>query len=163
MSEIRPGRETYALRVFREIQEMIANAKGRPGALIRVLHQVQGLIGYLPEPVIKTISRDLKIPLSEVYGVISFYHFFTMVPKGRHTVQVCLGTACYARGNPRNLDTLRKEFGIEPGETTKDGRYSLDVIRCFGCCGLSPIVRVGNDLYRRVSPTKLKKTLKEYE
>ena len=165
-SEVRPrekGGVGYAGRIFRQIQGIIGDTQGQVGALIRVLQQAQGLFGYLPEPIIKTISRDLKVPLSEVYGIISFYHFFSTVPKGKHVIQVCLGTACHVRGNPRNLDTLRKEFGIEPGETTKDGKFSLDVIRCFGCCGLSPIVSVDDDLYRRVSPTKLKKTLMQYE
>lgn len=165
-SEVRPGREPragYAGRAFREIQEVIDKAKEQPGALIPVLYRAQSIFGYLPIPVIKTISRDLKIPISQVYGVISFYNFFTMFPKGKYTIQVCMGTACYVRGNPRNLDTLKKNFGIEPGETTPDGRFSLDIIRCFGCCALAPIVRVGDDIYRRVTPTKLEKMLRKYE
>ena len=153
----------YAGRIFKDIQEVIDKAKEQPGALIPVLYRAQSIFGYLPIPVIKTISRDLKIPLSQVYGVISFYNFFTMFPKGRYTINVCMGTACYVRGNPRNLDTLKKSFGIESGETTPDGRFSLDIVRCFGCCALAPIVRVGDDIYRRVTPTKLKKILGKYE
>ncbi len=142
---------------------MIEEAKGQAGPLIRVLHRAQSIFGYLPIPVIKTISRDLKIPLSQVYGVISFYNFFTMFPKGKYTIQLCMGTACYVRGNPRNIDKLRKDFGLESGETTLDGRFSLDIIRCFGCCALAPIVRVRDDIYRRVTPTKLVKILRNYE
>lgn len=165
-TEARPRAEIstgYAGRAFREIQEVLDKAKGQPGALIPVLYRAQSIFSYLPIPVIKTISRDLKIPLSQVYGVISFYNFFTLFPKGKYTIHVCMGTACYVRGNPRNLAALKKEFEIEPGETTLDGRFSLDIIRCFGCCALAPIVRVGDDLYRRVSPTKLKRILAEYE
>ncbi len=165
-SEVRSGEEGgvgYAGKAFREIQEVIDKAKEQPGALIPVLYRAQSIFGYLPIPVIKTISRDLKIPLSQVYGVISFYNFFTMFPKGRYTINVCMGTACYVRGNPRNLDTLKKGLGIEPGETTPDGRFSLDIVRCFGCCALAPIVKVGDDIYRRVTPTKLEKTLRKYE
>lgn len=165
-SEVRPREGEgvgYAGRAFREIQGVLDKAKEQPGALIPVLYRAQSIFGYLPIPVIKTISRDLKIPLSQVYGVISFYNFFTLFPKGKHTIHVCMGTACYVRGNPRNLDTLRKNFEIEPGETTLDGRFSLDIIRCFGCCALAPIVRVGDDIYRRVTPTKLEKILRKYE
>lgn len=151
------------LEYFEQIRNIISENRGKTGALIRVLEQTQELISYLPPQVLEVISKDLKIPLSEVYGVVSFYNFFTMVPKGKYTIEVCMGTACHVRGNPRNLDALRKEFGIEIGETTEDGKFSLDIIRCFGCCGLSPIVRVGGDLYRRVNPTKLKKILTQYE
>ena len=95
---LRKGRGVgYAGRVFREIQDIIGETEGKSGAVIRVLQQAQGLLGYLPEPVIKTISRDLKFPVSEVYGIVSFYHFFTMVPKGRHVIQVCMGTSCCFR------------------------------------------------------------------
>lgn len=158
-----PAEVREAGSIFREIEGVIEEAKGQAGPLIRVLHRAQSIFGYLPIPVIKTISRDLKIPLSQVYGVISFYNFFTMFPKGKYTIQLCMGTACYVRGNPRNIDKLKKNFALEPGETTLDGRFSLDIIRCFGCCALAPIVRVGDDIYRRVTPTKLEKILRNYE
>jgi NADP-reducing hydrogenase subunit HndA len=157
------GGTGYAGRVFREIQEVIDKARGQAGALIPVLYRAQSIFGYLPIPVIKTISRDLKIPLSQVYGVISFYNFFTLFPKGKYTIHVCMGTACYVRGTPRNLAALRKDFKLESGETTLDGRFSLDIIRCFGCCALAPIVKVGDDIYQRVTPTKLGKILRKYE
>ena len=112
-------------RIFSEIQEIIHDTRGQAGALIRVLQQAQGLLGYLPAPVIKTISRDLNVPLSEVYGIISFYHFFTTVPKGRHVIQVCTGTACYVKGANQILDTLHTNLGMKPGDTTADGRLSL--------------------------------------
>lgn len=156
------ARAGYAGRIFREIQEIIDNTQGRSGALIRVLQQAQGLFGYLPAPIIKTISRDLRIPLSEVYGIISFYHFFSMVPKGKHVIQVCMGTSCYVKGGQRILDMLRKGWGLEPGGITHDGRFSLETVRCLGCCGLSPVMAIGEDVHRKVKPSQLKDILNSY-
>ena len=164
-SEVRPGREPragYAGRIFREIQGVIDDTQGQAGALIRVLQQAQGLIGYLPEPVIKTISRDLKIPISEVYGIISFYHFFSTVPKGKYIIQVCMGTSCYVKGGQRILDALRKEWGLEPEGITPDGRFSLETVRCLGCCGLSPVMAVGEDIHRKVKSNQVKDILNSY-
>jgi len=164
-NETRPGGGTtagYAGRIFREIQEIIDNTHGQAGALIRVLQQAQGLIGYLPEPVIKTISRDLKVPLSEVYGIISFYHFFSTVPKGKHVIQVCMGTSCYVKGGQRILDAIKKEWGLEPEGITHDGRFSLETVRCLGCCGLSPVMAVGEDVHRKVKPSHLNDILNSY-
>jgi NADH:ubiquinone oxidoreductase subunit E len=153
----------YAGKIFREIQGVIDDTKGEAGALIRVLQQAQGLIGYLPAPVIKTISRDLKVPLSEVYGIISFYHFFSTVPKGRHVIQVCMGTSCYVKGGQRILDTLKKEWDLEPEGITTDGRFSLETVRCLGCCGLSPVMAVGSDVHGKVKASKLNDILDLYE
>jgi len=164
-NEARPRAEVgvgYAGMVFKQIQEMIDDTGGQAGALIRVLQQAQGLIGYLPVPVLKTISRDLKIPLSEVYGIVSFYHFFTMVPKGKHVIQVCMGTTCYVKGGQRILDTMKKEWNLEPGEITPDGKFSLETVRCLGCCGLSPVMAIGGDVHRKVKPNKLKDILSSY-
>lgn len=164
--EVRPEGETgagYAGRIFRQIQGIIDDTGGQAGVLIRVLQQAQGLIGYLPEPVLKTISRDLKIPLSEIYGIVSFYHFFTTVPKGRHVIQVCMGTCCYVRGGERILDALKKEYGLEPGGTTPDNRFSLETVRCLGACALAPVVTVGGQVHRKVKPTVIKELLSQYE
>ena len=119
------GGSGYAGRIFGEIQGVIDDTGGQAGALIRVLQQAQGLIGYLPATVLKTISRDLKIPLSGVYGIVSFYHFFTMVPKGKYVIQICMGTSCYVKGGQKLLDTLKKEFDLEHGDITADGKFSL--------------------------------------
>ena len=160
-AEVRPG-VGYAGRVFRQIQEMIDETGGQAGTLIRVLQQAQGLIGYLPAPVIKTISRDLKVPLSEVYGIISFYHFFSMVPKGKYVIQVCMGTSCYVKGGQRILDALKKERGLEPEGITPDGRFSLETVRCLGCCGLSPVMAIGNDVHSKVKVSEIKDILDSY-
>ena len=165
-NEARPREEVgvgYAGRVFRQIQETIDDTGGQAGALIRVLQQAQGLIGYLPVPVLKTISRDLKVPISEVYGIVSFYHFFTMLPKGKHVIQVCMGTSCYVKGGQRILNTLKKEWGLDPGGITPDGKFSLETVRCLGCCGLSPVMAIGNDVHSKVKTSKLKDILDSYQ
>jgi len=162
-SETRPeGGAGYAGRIFRQIQGVIDDTGGQAGALIRVLQQAQGLIGYLPVPVLKTISRDLKIPISEIYGIVSFYHFFTMVPRGKYVIQVCMGTCCYVKGGQRILDTLRKDFGLEPGGITPDGKFSLETVRCLGCCGLSPVMAIGDNVHRKVKPSEVKDILTSY-
>ena len=153
----------YGGRIFAQIQGIIDDTGGQAGTLIRVLQQAQGLIGYLPEPVLKTISRDLKIPISEVYGIVTFYHFFTMVPKGRHVIQVCMGTSCYVKGGQRILDTLHKQHKLEPGAITPDGRFSLETVRCLGCCGLSPVMAIGDDVYRKVKPDGIEDILSSHE
>jgi NADH:ubiquinone oxidoreductase subunit E len=164
-TEARPKGEIstgYAGRIFRQIQEMIDETGGQAGGIIQVLQQAQGLIGYLPAPVIKTISRDLKVPLSEVYGIISFYHFFSLVPKGKHVIQVCMGTSCYVKGGQRILNMLKKEWGLEPGGITADGRFSMETVRCLGCCGLSPVMAIGEDVHRKVKPSQLRDILNSY-
>jgi NADH:ubiquinone oxidoreductase subunit E len=113
--------------------------------------------------VIKTISRDVKVPLSEVYGIISFYHFFSTVPKGRHVIQVCMGTSCYVKGGQRILDALRKEWDLEPEGITADGRFSLETVRCLGCCGLSPVMAVGSDVHGKVKASRLNDILDLYK
>jgi len=152
----------YPGRVFSQIQQVIDETGGRPGALIRVLQQAQALNRYLPPPVLKSISRELKVPLSEVYGIVSFYHFFTMVPKGKHVVQVCLGTSCYVKGGERILSALKRDFGLEPDGITPDGVFSLEMVRCLGCCGLSPVMAIGEDVHRKVKPSHVKDILNSY-
>ena len=149
-------------RIFQQTQRVIDDTGGQAGAPIRVLQQAQGLVGYLPPPVLKTISRDLKMPLSEVYGIVSFYSFFTMVPKGKYVIQVCMGTSCYVKGGQRILDNLRKSFGLEPGGITPDGKFSLETVRCLGCCGLSPVMAIGDDVHRKVKPSDLRGIISSY-
>jgi NADP-reducing hydrogenase subunit HndA len=156
------GGRGIAGNIFRQIQTRIADTRGEAGALIPVLQQAQGLIGYLPLPVLQTIARDMKVPLSAIYGVSTFYSFFTMVPRGKFVVTICMGTCCYVRGGERILNTLQKELGIDPGETTRDGLFSLEMVRCLGCCGLAPVVAVEDTIYRRMTPTKMKEVLSTY-
>ena len=151
-----------ASKTFEEIQAIIDRTSNEAGAPIRVLQQAQGLAGYLPPEVLKAISRDMKIPLSELYGIVSFYSFFSLVPKGKYVLQVCMGTSCYVKGGEKILDTLRKDYSLVPGGITSDGRFSLEMVRCLGCCGLSPVIAIGEDVHRKVKPSQLKDILSSY-
>jgi NADH:ubiquinone oxidoreductase subunit E len=132
------------------------------GALIPVLQIAQAMFGYLPEAALKKISMALGKPYSEVAGVVGFYSFFTTVPRGKHLVRVCLGTACYVRGGKPVLQALKEALGVEVGETTSDRMFSLDVGRCFGACGLAPVIMIDQDVDQRVKPTKVGKLLDRY-
>jgi NADH:ubiquinone oxidoreductase subunit E len=133
-----------------------------PGALIPLLQIAQNLFGYLPESVLKRIAEKLDKPYSEVAGVVSFYSFFSTNPRGKNLVRVCLGTACYVRGGKEVLDALKKLLKIDVGQTTDDRQFTLDVGRCFGACGLSPVIMVNQDVHQRVKPSKLNAILEAY-
>lgn len=132
------------------------------GALIPVLQRVQQRFGYLPVDALREISRTLEIPYSEVCGVVGFYSYFTTVPRGDHTVRVCLGTACYVRGGKEVLEAIRRELDIDVGETTEDRRFSLEIGRCFGACGLAPVVMIDDTVHQRVSPACAARILEPY-
>ena len=149
-------------KTLQQIRKVIEATDGQAGAAIRVLQQVQGFIGYLPPDVIATISKEMKIPLSELYGITSFYSFFTMVPKGKYVIQVCLGTSCYVKGGQKLIDTMKKDFGLESGGTTPDGKFSLQTVRCIGCCGLSPVIAVKEEVHGRVKSSQLKDIMSSY-
>ena len=134
------------------LDEVLAEYQGRPGALIPVLQIAQGIFGYLPETVLKRVALAMGKSYSEVAGVVSFYAFFSTQPRGKHVVRVCLGTACYVRGGKQVLETMRKELGVEVGETSKDGMFSLEIARCFGACGLAPAMCIDEEVYKRVRP-----------
>ena len=135
----------------------------RPGELINILHKAQHLFGYLPPEVQRIVAGRLDIPVSKVYGVVTFYSFFTMTPKGEHPISVCMGTACYVRGAEKVLDEFRRLLGINVGETTPDGKYSLSSLRCVGACGLAPVVLIGEKVFGRVVPGDVERILKELE
>ena len=145
-----------------QLDDVLADYKAVPGALIPVLQIAQAMFGYLPEAALKKISLALNKPFSEVAGVVSFYSFFTTVPRGQHLVRVCLGTACYVRGGKQVLAALKSALGVEVGETTNDRQFSLDVGRCFGACGLAPVIMIDDDVHQRVKPAKLAKLLEQY-
>ena len=135
----------------------------KPGEVINVLHKVQGEYGYLPAEVQELVAKELGIPVSRVYGIVSFYSFFTMTPKGEHPISVCLGTACYVRGAEKVLDELKRQLGIGVGEVTPDGKFSLTCLRCVGACGLAPVIEVGDKVYGRMTPDRVKDVLAEYK
>jgi NADH-quinone oxidoreductase subunit E len=145
-----------------ELDAILAEHRGEKSSLIQVLHRAQQLFGYLPREVQSRIARALGLTEAEVEGVVSFYHYFTRVPRGKHTVRVCLGTACYVRGGRKIVDKMQDELGIEVGGTTEDREFSLETVRCIGACGLAPVMTIDGDVYRRVSPAKAGKLLTGY-
>jgi NADH:ubiquinone oxidoreductase subunit E len=142
------------------LTEVIAEYQGKPGALIPVLQIAQGIFGYLPQVVLHRIAEGLRKPYSEVAGVVSFYSFFSIQPRGKHLVRVCLGTACYVRGGKNVLEACRKELGVDVGQTTPDRNFSLEVARCFGACGLAPAITIDDVVYQRVKPIKIREILR---
>ncbi len=147
---------------FPMIDTIIEQYRDTGGALIPVLQSTQNLLGYLPKESLQYISRALKIPYSEVTGVVTFYSFFSTVPRGKHVIRVCLGTACYVRGGKDVLETFSRELGIKVGETSEDRQFSLEIGRCFGACGLAPVVMIDEDVHQRVKPTKIRELLVPY-
>jgi NADH:ubiquinone oxidoreductase subunit E len=144
------------------LDEVLEEYKDKAGNLIPVLQIAQGIYGYLPENVLKRIALALGKSYSEVAGVVGFYSFFSTVPRGKHLIRVCLGTACYVRGGKLVLDALKQELGIDVGGTTEDRLFSLDVGRCFGACGLAPTLMVGDEVRQRVKPARIRALLEEY-
>lgn len=145
-----------------QLDDVLKDYENVPGALIPVLQMAQAIFGYLPEVALRKISVALGKSYSEVAGVVGFYSFFTTVPRGQHIVRVCLGTACYVRGGKEVLAALRDALRVEVGETTPDKAFSLDVGRCFGACGLAPVIMIDDDVHERVRPARLAKILDQY-
>jgi len=145
------------------VDVVIARNCSKPGALIPVLEEVQEILGYLPKPILKEIAIRLTIPFSEVWGVVTFYSFFTTTPRGRHTVRCCMGTACYVRGGKNNLEKLSALLHIEPGATTEDNRFSLETVRCLGACALAPVVAAGGETFAQVKPMKIPEILEGFK
>ncbi len=132
------------------------------GELINVLHKVQDVFGYLPAEIQEVVAEGLNCSAAQVYGVVTFYSFFTMLPKGKYPVSICTGTACYVRGAENVLEEFKKQLNLEVGQTTEDGKFSLSCLRCVGACGLAPVVMVGDKTYGRVAPDGVKEILDEY-
>ncbi|WP_051931700.1 MULTISPECIES: NADH-quinone oxidoreductase subunit NuoE [Clostridiaceae] len=132
---------------FKELEEFIQKQDNKEAALIAVLHKAQGLYGYLSKEVQQFIADKLEIPASKVYGVVTFYSFFTTVPKGKYVISVCTGTACFVRGAGEILEEFKQKLGIKEGETTEDGLFTLDVLRCVGACSIAPVVLVNDEVH----------------
>lgn len=135
----------------KHLMEVIENHKNEQGAVIPVLHEAQDIYGYLPIEVQKMISEGLNVPLAEIYGIVTFYTQFSLNPKGQYQIGVCLGTACYVKGSGDILDRIKEILGIDVGECTPDGRFSLDATRCIGACGLAPVFTVNDEVYGRLT------------
>jgi NADH-quinone oxidoreductase subunit E/NADP-reducing hydrogenase subunit HndA len=145
-----------------KIKEICDSFNNAPGELINVLHKTQEHFGYLPAEIQEAVAENLRIPVAKVYGVVTFYSFFTMTPKGQYPISLCTGTACYVRGAEKVLDELKKELNINVGDTTPDGKFSLSCLRCVGACGLAPVVMIGEKTYGRVAPEDVKKIIAEF-
>ena len=144
------------------LRQVIAEHKGQSGATMPVLQAAQNIFGYLPEEVQIMIAEGLDIPLSEVYGVSTFYSLFTLNPKGKYKISVCLGTACYVKGAGDVLEAVEKKLNIAPGGITADGLFSLEACRCIGACGLAPVMTINEDVYGRLTPAQIGPILDQY-
>ena len=157
---IQPFRETEEQK--QQLQEVIDRNKVQPGALLPILHEAQEIYGYLPIEVQQRVADGLGISLSEVYGVATFYSRFSLTPKGKHRISVCLGTACYVKGADKVLAEVEKKLGIKSGECTEDGLFSIDSCRCVGACGLAPVMMIGEEVYGKLTPAMVDKILDKY-
>jgi NADH:ubiquinone oxidoreductase subunit E len=149
-------------QMLEQLEDVLTEYREKPGALIPILQTAQTMFGYLPQKALRRISTVLDKPFSEVAGVVGFYSFFSTVPRGKYLVRVCLGTACYVRGGKQVLDAIKKLLAIDIGETTPDRLFSLEIGRCFGACGLAPVIMVNDDVHQRVKPSKLNDLLNTY-
>lgn len=148
---------------FKELENYISTFEDKKSSLIIILHRAQEIFGYIPEEVQEFIAEKIEVPISKVYGVVSFYNFFSMVPKGKYPISVCTGTACYVRGAEKILEALQKELEIKLGGVTSDGFFSLDSLRCVGACGLAPVMLIGKDVHGKVKPEDVKEIIKKYK
>ena len=145
-----------------EISAFIEEWKSKPGNLIMVLHQVQQTYGYIPRNIAIEISERLSVPLAKIYGVVTFYNFFKLEKAGKYKIQVCLGTACYIRGGDDLLKALEKELGIGLNSTTPDGMFSIEAVRCLGCCGLAPVIVVNGNVHGRLTAKDVPAIIEQY-
>jgi NADH-quinone oxidoreductase subunit E len=147
----------------KELLTYIDEWKVKPGSLIMILHKTQETYGYISRPAAEKLSRLTGIPLARIYGVITFYHFFKTTKPGKHKISVCLGTACYLKGSQDLIDEVRNLLGLEPDGVTEDGQFSVDPVRCVGCCGLAPVLTVGTDTYGKLTKDMLPGIIAKYQ
>jgi len=154
--------DIVGIEELEKIDRVIAKHKGRHGSLIPVLKESQDVVGYLPKLVQRRIAAGLSLSPSQVYGVVSFYAFFTIVPRGKHVIRVCLGTACYVKGSQQIIEYIEKELGVKVGGITKDRKFSLEAVRCLGACGLAPVMTVGQDTHGMLDPGRAIEIVRSY-
>lgn len=148
---------------YRLLESVIKDYDYDANNLIQILHYAQSIFGYLDLPTQKFISEKMRLPFSKVSGVVTFYSFFNTMPKGRHTISICLGTACYVKGGKKIIEKLKDVLGIDVGETTEDLKYSIEIKRCIGACGLAPAISIDDNIHKRVNPSRLQNILDQYE
>ena len=160
---MRPEHEDITEAMWDKVDAIIEKYKDTAGSTIATLRESQDVVGYLPKPLIDYISRGINVPSSQVFGVASFYSLFSLVPRGRHTIKVCTGTACYVKGIKEVLSRISNEYKLEEGGTTEDRRFSLLSVRCLGACGLAPVMTVDEKTYGSVKPDNVLEVLNNYE
>lgn len=148
---------------YRQVDEILAKYAKDKGTLIPIMQEVENLYNYLPKAVLEYISQKTEIPLSEIYGVATFYSLFHLNPRGKYIIRCCQGTACHVRGGAGILDALEAQLGIKAGETTADGRFTLETVACLGACGLAPVMQIDEDTHGRMTPAKVPAVLTEYK
>ncbi len=153
---------TSAIEFSKELNDFIGEWKDKPGNLIMILHRVQEEFGYVPREAAEKLAEMLNVPLAKIYGVVTFYHFFKTTRPGKHSIQICLGTACYLKGGQDLLDETESILGIKGEEVTDDGLFSIDPVRCLGCCGLAPVVNIGHDVYGKVTKDQIPEIIAKY-
>jgi NADP-reducing hydrogenase subunit HndA len=162
MQKILSNRSTVK-NSFKKLEIFINEFSDKQGSLIAILHKAQEIFGYLPREVQEFISEKTGVPVAKIFGVVSFYSFFTMNPKGKYPISVCTGTACYVKGAENVLEEFKRLLEIEVGESTIDGKFSLDALRCVGACSMAPVVTIGEKVYGSVTPEQVKKIISEYK
>jgi bidirectional [NiFe] hydrogenase diaphorase subunit len=147
---------------YKRISAAIVKHQRRPDALIEVLHKVQDAFGYIPQEAMRYIAKEMRVPASRVYGVATFYHFFTLKPKGKHNCVICTGTACHVRGAQAIVQEIEKHLALKPGQTTADGQLGVQIARCIGCCGLAPAVVLDDQVLAKVNPADIVGVLRKH-
>ena len=155
--------ETEEFKMSEGLLSFIAEWKEKPGNLIMILHRVQEEFGYIPKSIAVELGRMLDVPLAKIYGVITFYHFFKLEKPGKHTISVCMGTACYLKGGQDLIDELEQLLGVGCGGTTEDGLFSLEAVRCIGCCGLAPVLTVGQEVFGKLTTDQLPEVIAKFK
>jgi NADH-quinone oxidoreductase subunit E len=153
---------TSEIEFSKELNAFINEWKSKPGTLIMLLHRIQEEFTYVPREAAEKLSRMIGIPLAKIYGVITFYHFFKTTKPGKHNIAVCLGTACYLKGSQDILDECRSIIGIDPNEVSPDGLFSVEPVRCVGCCGLAPVMTIGEEVYGKLTKDKIPEIVAKY-
>jgi NADH-quinone oxidoreductase subunit E len=147
----------------KELQSFIQEWKGKPGNLIMILHRVQHEFTYIPREAAERLARDLAIPLAKIYGVMTFYHYFKTTKPGKHRLSICMGTACYLKGGQQLVEEAESILGIKGSEVTPDGLFSIDAVRCVGCCGLAPVLMVGDEVYGKLAKEQVAEIIAKYQ
>ncbi len=153
---------TREIEFSKELLAFIDEWKSKPGSLITILHKIQETFGFIPREAAEKLARITDIPLARIYGVVTFYHFFKTTKPGKNKISVCLGTACYLKGGQDLIDEARSILSLEEGEVTADGLFSIDPVRCVGCCGLAPVLTIGNDVYGKLTAEQLPDIIQKY-